>query len=58
MVKTANKLAEEIMIGNTRIKIYTDFCDEKTAADMNTFFAKISEIALEDARRSRYQGKE
>lgn len=46
MAKTAaNNIIKDFKIGNTKVKIATDFCDTKTSEDVQQILLRISRMA-------------
>lgn len=43
-------IAREFKIGNTRVRIATDYCEDKTPEDVQKILDRIAENALEDFR--------
>ena len=46
----AAQVAKDYRIGNTRIKIATDYCDQRTPEEVQDILDRIARMALETIR--------
>lgn len=44
---TASNIAKEFKIGNTKVKIATDYCSNKTQEDIEMILMRIAKLALQ-----------